>query len=86
MRFPSECYQIHQTLRQRMPHLTRGNLILLSESEYRSETLQVQARSLPLSRHADFQRIPPRGFSSPNLSLRSDATVLNRMRYNARAG
>ena len=23
MRFPSECYQIHQTLRQTMPHLTR---------------------------------------------------------------
>ena len=28
MRFPSECYQIHQTIRQTMPHLSQGNRIL----------------------------------------------------------
>ena len=26
MRFPSECYQIHQTIRQTMPHLSEAQL------------------------------------------------------------
>ena len=37
----------------------QGNRILLSESEYRSQVLQVPARSLALSRHPDFQRLLP---------------------------
>ena len=38
---------------------SQGNRILLSESEYRSQILQVPARSLALRRHADFQRLLP---------------------------
>ena len=29
MRFPTECYQIHHTLRQTMPQLAQGNRVLL---------------------------------------------------------
>ena len=38
-------------------YFNQGNRILLSESEYRSQILQVPARSLPLLRHTYFQRL-----------------------------
>ena len=48
----------------------QGNRILLSESEYRSQILQIPARPLPLRLHADFSDFSPfAGFSASRRSV-----------------